>query len=293
MNDNANILENISELHAESLLGVASPSVYIKHNDYVILCVRFIHKTSEGLKNKSINFHIKESSVSLFNGEVQQNLGSFKEMYSLLSNNLEYELKLVENYSDTLDALEEQLLEKNSMRMLNNVLFELKRDLLKLNRTIERMSLVLNEFYKKEKGILSDFQLEYNDLLSDTEVLMRYTKGQIEKVENMFHFYTAVKNESLNKNLYILAVLSGIFLPLNLIVGFFGMNTSGLFLSKSENGTIIVFYTILGIFVFLLIGIPLINYIDKILFSKFLGRFGIYSKLSKKLEKVSSDFNIL
>lgn len=42
---------------------------------------------------------------------------------------------------------------------------------------------------------------------------------------------SAIKNEKMNQSLYFLSILSAIFLPLNLIVGFFGINTNDLFLA--------------------------------------------------------------
>jgi magnesium transporter len=44
----------------------------------------------------------------------------------------------------------------------------------------------------------------------------------------------------MNRNIYYLTVLSGIFLPLTLIIGFFGMNIGGLLLADNENGTLYV-----------------------------------------------------
>jgi hypothetical protein len=44
---------------------------------------------------------------------------------------------------------------------------------------------------------------------------------------------------------------------------------------------------------FLLIGIPLLNIINKVFVFKIFGRYSVYAKLSKKLEKVNDDFNIL
>lgn len=40
----------------------------------------------------------------------------------------------------------------------------------------------------------------------------------------------------MNRIVYILTLLSGIFLPLNLVVGFFGMNTSSLPFTQGYGG---------------------------------------------------------
>ena len=47
----------------------------------------------------------------------------------------------------------------------------------------------------------------------------------------------------MNKMIYILTIISAVFLPLNLLVGFFGMNTSGLpFTTPEVNGTLNVIF---------------------------------------------------
>jgi magnesium transporter len=42
----------------------------------------------------------------------------------------------------------------------------------------------------------------------------------------------------MNKIMFILTILSGIFLPLTLVTGYFGMNTGGLPLTEDPHGTL-------------------------------------------------------
>ena len=61
------------------------------------------------------------------------------------------------------------------------------------------------------------------------------------RVEDIYSFIQSDKNDKINKNIYLLTLLSVLFLPLNFITGFFGMNTNGMFLSSFKDGTAIVF----------------------------------------------------
>ena len=61
------------------------------------------------------------------------------------------------------------------------------------------------------------------------------------RVEDIYSFIQSDKNDKINKNIYLLTLLSALFLPLNFITGFFGMNTNGMFLSSFKDGTLIVF----------------------------------------------------
>ncbi len=62
----------------------------------------------------------------------------------------------------------------------------------------------------------------------------------MKKLDNLYNFYKAKIDERMNKNIYYLTILSGIFLPLTLLTGFFGMNTGGLPFTENENGTLYV-----------------------------------------------------
>ncbi|BCX79453.1 CorA family divalent cation transporter [Campylobacter sp. 19-13652] len=69
------------------------------------------------------------------------------------------------------------------------------------------------------------------------------------RIDDIYQYIQSIKNDKINANIYLLTVLSAIFLPLNLITGFFGMNTTGLYLGELKNGTNIVSALILGVVV--------------------------------------------
>ncbi|PLY09306.1 MAG: hypothetical protein C0626_09950 [Arcobacter sp.] len=64
----------------------------------------------------------------------------------------------------------------------------------------------------------------------------------------------------MNRTVYILTLLSGIFLPLNLIVGFFGMNTTSLPFTQGDGGTLLVINTL---FISAIISTLLVYFIKK------------------------------
>ena len=78
------------------------------------------------------------------------------------------------------------------------------------------------------------------------------------ELDDIYAHIQSVKNDKINRNIYILTLLSALFLPLNFITGFFGMNTNGMFLNGFQNGTAVVagsmlalFATLAGLFYFL------------------------------------------
>lgn len=59
-------------------------------------------------------------------------------------------------------------------------------------------------------------------------------------LDDIYAFIQSVKNDKINRNIYMLTMISALLLPLNFITSFFGMNTNGLFLSEYPNATFIV-----------------------------------------------------
>lgn len=68
------------------------------------------------------------------------------------------------------------------------------------------------------------------------------------ELDDIYAFIQSVKNDKINRNIYILTLLSALFLPLNLITGIFGMNTNGMFLNGFQNGTAVVAGFMLALF---------------------------------------------
>ena len=115
----------------------------------------------------------------------------------------------------------------------------LKRDILFIQRILTRTSdmlLVMVNHYRET----TDFPMNhYIDLHEHMERIINSATHQLSKLDYLYNFYSARSNDKMNKMIYILTIISAVFLPLNLLVGFFGMNTSGLpFTSSDQAGTI-------------------------------------------------------
>jgi magnesium transporter len=84
-----------------------------------------------------------------------------------------------------------------------------------------------------------------------------------------------------------MTVLSGIFLPLNLVVGFFGMNTQNLFFSKDASGTLYVVYILGALLSLALVAFPLFSFLERYILRKILGRIRIYRNLVENIKKLT------
>jgi magnesium transporter len=114
---------------------------------------------------------------------------------------------------------------------------KLKSELLKTERILLRTTRALDSFmdvYTDRTGFPIN---KYSDIHEHLERIMRTAALQLSKLDDLYNFYNAQSNDRMNRMVYILTIISAIFLPLNLIVGFFGMNTSDLPFTTHANGT--------------------------------------------------------
>lgn len=150
------------------------------------------------------------------------------------------------HYQNLIERKENAVLKGKSVERFFQKSFVLKQ---KLNKSLnfcaqagESLNLLTNEqaFLKKPLRIY----------IYATKSLEKSAKELITRLDGLYALISSIKNERLNQNIYILSVISTIVLPLNLIVGFFGMNTGGLFLQDSAFGTLIVLGIIIAVFAF-------------------------------------------
>ena len=92
--------------------------------------------------------------------------------------------------------------------------------------------------YEKEEDYLDR---NFEDIQEHSKRAYRNSGFLLEKIDALYNFYITQNNEQMNTTIYVLTLLSGIFLPLNLLVGFFGMNTTSLPFSEQSGGTYWVF----------------------------------------------------
>ncbi len=80
--------------------------------------------------------------------------------------------------------------------------------------------------------------LVFGDVLKHMGCVRDLSNSAMEKLDNLYDFYRVKVDEQMNKNVYYLTIISGVFLPLTLITGFFEMNTGGLLFTDDTDGTI-------------------------------------------------------
>lgn len=82
----------------------------------------------------------------------------------------------------------------------------------------------------------SEYRTYLRDITSNAEQVLRVLGRSEERLKDLQASYQLAVNNTSEKRLRVLTVISAIFLPLTLITGFFGMNFEGMILLHRPNG---------------------------------------------------------
>ncbi len=230
----------IDTLHLEDLRNELHPSFFDENEQYDMLIMR-VPIIKEKLDAFSMGF-ILTSDNSYFYNKQEQRFEAlndrFKGPYGLIDTAMDKVLKFSLEYQEKIADMEEYLYAGKSSGDFMADWLELKRDMLRLERILLRASITMKEvisFYEKEELFPIN---AYVDLYEHMDRTMRAATLQLSKLDYLYSFYNVRTNEKMNKMIYLLTIISAIFLPLNLVVGFFGMNTSGLPFAEGTFGTL-------------------------------------------------------
>ena len=149
-----------------------------------------------------------------------------------------------------------------------------------------RNGMVYKEFSKRTTLSFGDYIDEFKDIEEGIQLQASSIQRFKGRLDSLYSYHDSIKGERLNKTLLLLTIISGIFLPLNLIVGFFGMNTSELFFTQEPEGTLKVIYLLTAVLVLCLLGMRILKTLDHYFFRVLLGRYNFYKDLTQRIEGI-------
>jgi magnesium transporter len=230
----------VDTLHLEDLRNAIHPSTFDENEGYDMLIVR-LPVIGRVLETESVGFVITPGNSYLYDRGAQafEALGErFEGPHRLLDRRVDHLLKSFAQYKEVIEEMEETLYEDRAGRDFMSGWLGLKRDILHIERILMRTSGIMQEVLVHYEDEPSFPLNHYIDLHEHIDRVMRSATLHLSKLDYLHNFYNARTNEKMNRMIYILTIISAIFLPLNLLVGFFGMNTGGLPFAKGDEGTL-------------------------------------------------------
>lgn len=272
------------------MLNASEPfSAFEDYIDFKVLIIRRIEFVKESLSFRAESFILKGKDIFYLDRDANE-LTKLKRSFSSLLIKLEgyykSNQKIMSAYSGQIEQLEDFLFDRNLPSVFMDIWFDLKKDLSKLENYYYRNSIVYHEFYRKNEADFGKLKDEYKDIEENIHFQTSNINSLKTRLDGLHHYYASIKNDRLNKTLLILTMISGIFLPLNLIVGFFGMNTPGLFFMDNPYGTQEVLVILGSVLLICLLGFPMIKLMDQLLLRNILGRYSFYKNISKQIDEL-------
>lgn len=248
-------IENIiDELHLKDLQNERHPSYFDVNEGYNMFIVRLpIFK--EELQFQSFGFIFTKHVSYSYNIEKQEFhkfSNRFREPYDFINEYINDFMKNFGKYQNTIADMEELLYSDHDRKDFMSTWFGLKRDLTRVESVLEKALYAMTDFiehYETDNSSEGFLVNNYADLHEHLERSKNSSTLQLSKLDYIYNFYNTRTNERMNRLIYILTIISAIFLPLNLLVGFFGMNTTGLPFTSETNGTYNVIMTMSVVFI--------------------------------------------
>lgn len=239
----SDIPSNIDPLHLVDLQNPQHPSVFEENTNYNMLILRLPKLHQETIRTEYLNFIFTPTETHQYH----QELSTFEKLenslyipYQRINQTVDKLFESFVEYQEQIVDMEEALYTNPSHTFLTQWL-KLKSELLRIERILLRTTRALDSFMDFYTETPEFPRNKYSDIHEHLERIMRTATLELSKLDDLYNFYNAQSNDRMTRMVYILTIISAIFLPLNLIVGFFGMNTSDLPFTTQTNGTYFVF----------------------------------------------------
>jgi magnesium transporter len=271
------------------------PSVFEVYEKFQFLNMRIISLEDSSLSFTAEAFLIHQEEVFYYNAKTQAFEvlpRGYQDLLEILTSRQIANQKFLTAYSAEIEKLEETLFLRNIPSYFMDIWFDLKKDLAKIENFYYLNSVTYKEFFTRSSASFKDKTDEFKDIDDMIHFQISNHSTLKARMDSLHHYYDSIKSDRLNKTLLALTLISGVFLPLNLIVGFFGMNTEGLYFKDSPHGTQNVVLILSVIVLLLIIGVPLIKFLDKYLLRILLGRYDFYKSIAKRIGRLDNHLRL-
>lgn len=155
--------------------------------------------------------------------KIRQNDASFL-VYSLIDAIVDHCFPILEHYSDRLEELEDEVLDRPTKATLQQV-HHIKRELLLLRRAVWPMREVVSAFSREETEVLSDTTRTYlRDVYDHTVQIIDMVETYREFAHGLTETYMTSLSNRMNEIMKVLTIITTIFVPLTFLAGVYGMN---------------------------------------------------------------------
>ena len=214
-----------------------------EYQDYFFIVAKMLYYKSDGLlENEHISFILgkdyvltfQEAGGDVFDG-VRERLSGAKGRirsrgadyltYALLDAIVDNYFAVVEEMSDKIEAMEEQLLSAQPSDEITYEIQELKRTMLRIRRAVFPLREVVSRLEKVDNELIQEHTVNYiRDLFDHIIQVSENIDIYREMSWGLMDMYMTTINNKMNEVMKVLTIMASIFIPLTFIAGIYGMN---------------------------------------------------------------------
>ena len=211
--------------------------------DFIFIVAKMLYFKEDGeLENEHISFILgkdyllsfQETGGDVFDG-VRERLSSAKGKirsrgadylaYALLDAIVDNYFKVIEEMSDRIESLEEQLFIKEPSHDITFEIQELKRTMLRIRRAVFPLREVVSRLEKIENELIDEKTKNYiRDLYDHIIQVSENIDIYREMTWSIMDMYMSTISNRMNEVMKVLTIMASIFIPLTFIAGIYGMN---------------------------------------------------------------------
>lgn len=144
--------------------------------------------------------------------------------YTIIDCIVDNYFEVLENIEDSMDLLEDQLINKPNKETLRGI-YELKKEIILLRKSIWPLREVLNDMQSGKLGIVEEnTEMYLRDVYDHVIQVIDTTQLFVDIVTGMLDTYLSSINNRMSEVMKILTIFSAIFIPITFLAGVFGMN---------------------------------------------------------------------
>lgn len=145
-------------------------------------------------------------------------------LYELLDTQVGAIFPLVDEMDEALERVEDEIFDNGGPEILHTI-FSLKRSLLELRRLIAPQREVVNKLARDDFSVLKrEDRVYFRDVYDHLVRGFDISESMRDQATGALETYLSVINNRMNDVMKTLTIITTMFMPLSVLVGFFGMN---------------------------------------------------------------------
>jgi magnesium transporter len=208
---------------------------------FFILKMLYIDETTQKIDSEQVSIIVGRNFVISFQEKVGDVFNSIRERirnskgrirkmgadylcYSLIDAIVDNYFLILEKIADKVESMEEDVVKNPETELLQQI-YNLKREMIYLRKSVWPLREVINNLLREEsKLIKSSTHVYLRDLYDNTIQIMDTIETFRDMISSMLDIYMTSVSNKMNEVMKVLTIFAAIFIPLTFIAGVYGMN---------------------------------------------------------------------